>query len=43
MLGNQVLQTDRIIPNSKLCIITCGNEEGTCMLIDGAISGDNCD
>jgi hypothetical protein len=40
MLGNQVVQTYRIIPNDKLDIITHDNEEGTCMFIDVAISGD---
>jgi len=40
MLGNQVVQTDRIIPNNKLDIITCENEEGTWMLIDAAVSGE---
>jgi hypothetical protein len=40
MLGNQVVQTDRIIPNNKLDIITLDNEEGTCVLIDAAISRD---
>jgi len=40
LLENQVVQTDRIIPNNKLDIITCDNEEGTCMLTDVAISGD---
>jgi hypothetical protein len=40
MLGNQVVQTYRIIPNNKLDIITHDNEEGTCVLTDVAISGD---
>jgi hypothetical protein len=40
MLGNQAVQTDRIIPNNKLDIITRDNEEGTCMLTDVAISRD---
>jgi len=31
MLGNQVVQTDRIISNNKLDIITHDNKEGTCM------------
>jgi len=39
MLGHQVVQTDRIIPNNKLDIIAGDNEEGTCMLTDVAISG----
>jgi hypothetical protein len=38
-LWNQILQTNRIIPNNKLDIIT-HHDEGTCMLIDDAISGD---
>jgi hypothetical protein len=33
-------QTNRTIPNNKPDIIICDNEEGTCMLIDVAISGD---
>jgi len=40
MLGHQVVQADRIIPNNKLDIIAHDNEEGTCMLTDVAISGD---
>ena len=40
LLENQVVQTDRIIPNNKLDIITRDNEEGTRMLTDVAISGD---
>jgi hypothetical protein len=40
MLANQVVQTDRIIPNNKLDVTIRDNEEGTCMLIDVAISGD---
>jgi hypothetical protein len=40
MLGNQVVQTDRIIPNNNLDIIIRENEEGTRMLIDIAISGE---
>ena len=40
MLWNQQVQTDRTIPNNKPDIIIRGNEEGTCMLIDVAISGD---
>jgi hypothetical protein len=34
------VQTDRTIPNNKPDIITWDNEEGTCMLIDVAFSGD---
>jgi hypothetical protein len=34
------VQTHRIIPDNKLDIIICGNEKGTCMLIDVAISED---
>jgi hypothetical protein len=34
------VQTDRTIPNKKLDIIIHDNEEGTCVLIDAAISGD---
>jgi hypothetical protein len=34
------MQTDRTIPNNKPNIIIPGNEKGTCMLIDVAISGD---
>jgi len=33
------MQTDRTIPNNKLGIIIRDNEEGTCVLIDAAISG----
>jgi len=39
-LWNQQVQTDRTIPNNKPDIIIRDNEEGTCMLIDVAISGD---
>jgi len=39
-LWNQQVQTDRTIPNNKPDIIIRDNEKGTCMLIDGAISGD---
>jgi len=35
-----IIQTDRTIPNNKPDIIIRGNEKGTCMLIDVAISGD---
>jgi hypothetical protein len=34
------MQTDRNIPNHKPDIIILDNEEGTCILIDAAISGD---
>ena len=37
---NQQIQTDRTIPNNKPDIIIHGNENGTCMLIDVALSGD---
>jgi len=40
ILWNQQVQTDRTIPNNTPDIITCDNENGTCMLIDVAISGD---
>ena len=40
MSWNQQVQTDRTIPNNKPDIIIRDNEEGTCMLIDVAISGD---
>jgi hypothetical protein len=40
VLWNQQVQTDRIIPNSKPDIIIRNNENGTCMLIDIAISAD---
>ena len=36
ILWNQKVQTDRTIPNNKIC----NNEKGTCMLIDVAILGD---
>jgi len=39
-LWNQQVQTDRTIPNNKPDIMMRDNEEGTCMLIDVAISGD---
>jgi len=39
ILWNQQIQTDRTIPNKPYIIIR-DNEKGTCMLIDGAISGD---
>jgi len=34
------VQSNRTIPNSKLDILIRDNEEGMCMLIDAAISGD---
>jgi hypothetical protein len=40
ILRNQQVQTDRTIPNNKPDIIIRDNEKGTCMLIEGAISGD---
>ena len=40
ILWNQLVQTDRTIPNNKTDIIIRDNERGTCMLIDVAISGD---
>jgi len=40
ILWNQQIQTDRTIPNNKPDIIIRGNEKGTCMSIDVAISGD---
>jgi hypothetical protein len=40
ILWNQQVQTGRTIPNNKSDIIIRGNEKGTCMLIDVAISGD---
>jgi len=39
-LWNQQVQTDRTIPNNKPDIIIRDNENGTCMSIDVAISGD---
>jgi len=40
ILWNQQVQNDRTIPDNKPDIIIRDNEEGTCMLIDVAISGD---
>jgi hypothetical protein len=40
VLRNQPVQTLRTIPNNKPDIINRDNEEGTCSLIDVAISGD---
>ena len=34
------MRNDRTIPNNKLDIKIRDNKKGTCMLIDGAISGD---
>ena len=39
-MWNHKVQTDRTIPNNKPDIIIRGNEKGTCMLIDVAISGE---
>ena len=39
-MWNQQVQTDRTIPNNKSDIIIRDNENGACMLIDVAISGD---
>jgi hypothetical protein len=39
-LWNQQVPTDRTIPNNKPDIIIRGNERGTCMVIDVAISED---
>ena len=44
ILCNQQVQTDRTIPNNKPDIIIRDNENGTCMLTDVAISGEEkCD
>jgi hypothetical protein len=40
ILWNQQVQTDRTIPNNKPDITIRDNENGTCMLINVAISGD---
>ena len=40
ILWNQLVQTDRTIPNNKPDITIRDNEKGTCMWIDVAISGD---
>ena len=37
---NQQVQTDRTIPTAIPAIIIRDNEEGTCMLVGAAISGD---
>ena len=34
------VRTDRNIPNNKPDITICDNKQGTCMLIDVAITGD---
>jgi len=39
MLWDVQVQTDRTVPNSKPDSIVCGNDTGTCVLIDGAIGG----
>jgi hypothetical protein len=39
-LWNQPVQTDRTVPNIKPDIIMRDNKQGTCMLIDVAITGD---
>jgi len=40
ILWNQEVQTDRTIGNNKPGITICDNKQGTCMLIDAAITGD---
>jgi hypothetical protein len=40
ILWNQKVQTNRAIPSNKPDSIIRDNENGTCMLIDVAISGD---
>ena len=40
ILLNQQVQTDGTVPNNKPDIIIRDNENGTCILIDIAISGD---
>ena len=40
ILWNQQVRTDGTIPNNKPDVIVRDNENGTCMLIDVAISGD---
>jgi hypothetical protein len=40
ILWNQQIQTDRTIPNNKPDIVIWDNVQGTCMLIDVAISED---
>jgi len=40
ILWNEQIQTDRTISNNKPDIIIRDKENGTCMLIDVAISGD---
>jgi hypothetical protein len=41
MLRNQQVQTDRTIHNNKPDSTIRDNEKGTCVIIDGAISGDS--
>jgi len=40
IMWNQHVQNDRTLPNNKPNIIIHDNEEGRCMLIDVAFSGD---
>ena len=40
ILWNQQVQTDRTVHTAKLDDIVPDNEEGTCVLVDVAISGD---
>jgi hypothetical protein len=40
ILWNRHMQTDRPIPNNKLDVMIRDNENGTCMVVDGGISGD---
>jgi len=40
IMWNQLVQTDRTIPNNKPDVTNRDNEKGTCMLMDFAISGD---
>ena len=40
IVWNHQVRTDRIIPNNKPNIIIRNNKQGTCMLINVAISGD---
>lgn len=43
ILGNQQVQINRTVPNNKLDIIICDNVNRTCVLIDVAILGTECD
>jgi len=43
ILGNQQVQIDRTVRNNKLDIIICDNVNRTCVLIDFAILGTECD